>query len=61
MRIRGFQSGASGLLSAVFAASCCLIPLALIAVGIGSVRWMMTMMRYQWLNIPTGVFFLGVA
>lgn len=61
MQIRNFQSGISGLLSALFAASCCLIPLGLIAIGIGSVGWMMTLMKYQWLTIPAGILFLAGA
>ena len=61
MQIRNVQSAGAGLLSALLAASCCLIPLGLIAVGIGSVGWMMTMMRYQWLTIPGGILFLGLA
>ena len=61
MQIRSIQSAGAGLLSALFAASCCLIPLGLIAVGLGSVGWMMTMMSYQWLTIPGGILFLGLA
>ncbi|MCH7510508.1 MAG: hypothetical protein IIB68_11830 [Proteobacteria bacterium] len=61
MQIRNVQSAGAGLLSALFAASCCLIPLGLIAVGLGSVGWMMTMMSYQWLTIPGGILFLVLA
>ena len=61
MQIRDVQSAGAGLLSALFAASCCLIPLGVIAVGLGSVGWMMTMMRYQWLTIPGGILFLGLS
>jgi len=61
MQVRNFQSGIAGLLSALLAASCCLIPIGLIAIGIGSVGWMMTLMKYQWLTIPAGILFLAGA
>ena len=41
--------------AAVLAASCCLVPLALIAVGVTGAGLMMTMMRYEWLTLPLGV------
>ena len=41
--------------AAVLAATCCLIPLALIAVGVAGAGLMMTMMRYEWLTLPLGV------
>ena len=41
--------------AAVLAATCCLIPLALIAVGVAGAGLMMTMMRNEWLTLPLGV------
>jgi hypothetical protein len=41
--------------SAVLAASCCLLPIALIATGVAGAGLMMTMMRYEWLTLPLGV------
>ena len=52
---------ATGLVSAVLAASCCLLPLALIATGLAGARLMMTMMRFEWLTLPLGVGGLGAA
>ncbi len=51
--------GAAGVVAAVLAASCCLLPLALIAAGVAGAGLMMTMMRYEWLTLPLGV--LGLA
>lgn len=48
--------GAAGLVAAVLAASCCLLPLALMTTGIAGAGLMMTMMRFEWLTLPLGVF-----
>ena len=53
--------GAAGVVAAVLAASCCLLPLALIATGVAGAGLMMTMMRYEWLTLPLGVFGLAGA
>lgn len=47
--------GATGVVAAVLAASCCLLPLALIATGVAGAGLMMTMMRFEWLTLPLGV------
>ena len=52
---------AAGAVAAVLAASCCLLPLALIATGVAGAGLMMTMMRYEWLTLPLGVFGLAGA
>jgi hypothetical protein len=44
---------------AVLSSLCCLLPLAVIALGLGSGAFMAVTMRYSWLLIPAGV--LGVA
>ena len=46
---------ATGVVSAIVAASCCLLPIALIALGIAGAGFMMTMMRYEWITLPLGV------
>ena len=46
---------ATGVVSAMLAASCCLLPIALIALGIAGAGLMMTMMRYEWITLPLGV------
>ena len=45
----------------MLAASCCLLPIALIATGVAGAGLMMTMMRYEWLTLPLGVGGLGGA
>ena len=52
-------STATSLLSALLAASCCLLPIALIAAGLAGAGLMMSAMRYEWLTLPLGV--LGLA
>ena len=46
---------ATGVVAAVLASSCCLLPLALIVTGVTGAGLMMTMMRYEWLTLPVGV------
>ena len=53
--------GAAGVVAAVLAARCCLLPLALVATGIAGAGLMMTMMSYEWLTLPLGVFGLAGA
>lgn len=44
---------------AVLSSLCCVLPLAVIALGLGSGAFMAVTMRYRWLLIPAGM--LGVA
>jgi len=44
---------------AVLSSLCCLLPLAVIVLGLGSGAFMATTIRYRWLLIPAGV--LGIA
>ena len=46
---------ATGVVAALLAASCCLLPLARSATGVAGAGLMMTMMRYEWLTLPLGV------
>lgn len=46
---------ATGVAAALLAASCCLLPMALIVTGLAGAGLMMTMMRYEWLTLPLGV------
>jgi TRAP-type C4-dicarboxylate transport system permease large subunit len=50
----GFAAWAGALLSSL----CCLLPLAVIVLGLGSGAFMAVTMQYRWVLIPTGV--LGV-
>lgn len=52
---------ATGIMAAALAASCCLLPLLLIATGLAGAGLMMTTMRYEWLTLPLGVIGLGGA
>ena len=45
----------TSVLAAGLAASCCIIPIALIATGLAGAGLMMSMMRYEWLTLPLGV------
>src|SRR5262244_3628004 len=55
MRFAGLFAGAIAGIGAVLASLCCLLPLAVIALGIGSGAFMATTMQYRWLLIPAGV------
>lgn len=57
-RFRGFAGGVIGAASAFLASLCCLLPLTVVVLGVGSGAFMATTMAYRWLLIPTGV--LGV-
>ena len=46
---------ATGVVAALLAASCCLLPLALIATGVAGAGLMLPMLRYEWLTLPLGV------
>ncbi|MGH2609836.1 MAG: hypothetical protein ACRDHF_12225 [Tepidiformaceae bacterium] len=53
--IAGLAAWAGALLSSL----CCLLPLAVIVLGLGSGAFMAVTMQYRWVLIPAGV--LGVA
>ena len=52
---------ATGLVAAALAASCCLLPLALIATGLAGAGLMMTMMQFERITLPLGVGGLALA
>ena len=52
---------ATGVVAGLLAASCCLLPIALIATGLAGAGVMMTMMRFEWVTLPLGVVGLGAA
>jgi len=54
-------SGATGLVAALLAATCCILPLALMFAGVAGAGLMMTMMQYEWITLPLGVLGLGGA
>lgn len=60
MRLRAFGAGLVASVGAVLSALCCLLPLAMIVVGLGSGAFMAATMPYRWLLIPAGVLGVGV-
>jgi hypothetical protein len=59
MRVSNVQSGFLGMVAATIASLCCLLPLAVIVLGLGSGAFMMTTMRYRAFFIPAGI--IGIA
>ena len=55
MRLGGFKSAIVSLPSAVVASLCCLFPLLVIVLGLGSGAFMMYTMRYSYIFIPIGI------
>jgi Cu/Ag efflux protein CusF len=58
MHVREFKPALMSLMAAFAASLCCLLPLAVIVLGLGSGAFMATTMRYQRMLLPVGV--LGV-
>ncbi len=59
MRPGAVGAGVTAWVGAVLSSLCCLLPLAVIVLGLGSGAFMAVTMRYRWLLIPAGI--LGVA
>jgi mercuric ion transport protein len=53
------KEGVIGLVTAIAASSCCLLPLAVVFLGIGSGAFMMTTMQFRPILFPLGL--LGLA
>jgi Cu/Ag efflux protein CusF len=58
MHVRAFKPALVSLMAAFAASLCCVLPLAVIVLGLGSGAFMATPMRYQRLLLPLGI--LGV-
>lgn len=58
MRLGSIGAGLAAWAGAVLSSLCCLLPLAVIVLGLGSGAFMAVTMQYRWLLIPAGV--LGV-
>ena len=54
-RFRGLVGGIAGMAGATLASLCCLLPLTVVVLGLGSGAFMATTMVYRWLFIPAGV------
>ncbi len=60
MQILKVKSGMVSLASAFVASLCCVLPLAVVLLGIGSGAFMMTTMKYSNIFIPIGVIGVGL-
>lgn len=49
------RAGVTAWVGAVFSSLCCLLPLTVIVLGLGSGAFMAVTMQYRWLLIPAGV------
>jgi mercuric ion transport protein len=55
------KEGLIGLCTAIAASSCCLLPLAVVFLGIGSGAFMMTTMKFRPILFPIGLAGLSVS
>ena len=55
MRVAALTAGLVAWVGAVLASLCCLLPLAVIVLGLGSGAFMATTMQYRWLLVPAGI------
>lgn len=58
MRLGSAGAGLAAWAGALLSSLCCLLPLVVIVLGLGSGAFMAVTMQYRWVLIPTGV--LGV-
>ncbi len=59
MKLGAAGAGLAAWAGAVLSSLCCLLPLAVIVLGLGSGAFMAVTMRYRWILLPVGV--LGIA
>ncbi len=59
MKVGAVGAGVAAWVGAVLSSLCCLLPLAVIVLGLGSGAFMAVTMQYRWLLIPAGI--IGVA
>ena len=59
MRLATLTAGMVAWVGAALASLCCLLPLAVIVLGLGSGAFMATTMQYRWLLVPAGVIGIG--
>ena len=55
MKVVAVTAGLVAWIGAGLASLCCLLPLAVIILGLGSGAFMATTMQYRWLLVPAGV------
>jgi hypothetical protein len=59
MRLGTVSAGVTAWAGAALSSLCCLLPLAIIVLGLGSGAFMAVTMQYRWVLIPAGI--IGVA
>ena len=60
MKISSLKPILASLPSAIVASLCCVLPLAMVVLGIGSGAFMMYTMKYSYIFIPIGVIGVGL-
>jgi hypothetical protein len=60
MNLGRFKAGAVSFSSAIVASLCCLLPLAVVLLGLGSGAFMMVTMQYRYILLPVGVIGVGL-
>src|SRR5439155_20707214 len=55
MRFATLTAGVVAWIGAGLASLCCLLPLTVIVLGLGSGAFMATTMQYRWLLVPAGI------
>lgn len=55
MKPAALTAGLVAWLGAALASLCCLLPLTVIVLGLGSGAFMATTMQYRWLLVPAGI------
>src|SRR5215472_2490277 len=55
MRVTTLTAGVVAWVGAALASLCCLLPLAIIVLGLGGGAFMATTMQYRWLLDPAGI------
>ncbi|MGH6689983.1 MAG: hypothetical protein ACREF4_04795 [Gammaproteobacteria bacterium] len=55
MKLAAAGAGLAAWVGAALSSLCCLLPLAIITLGLGSGAFMAVTMRYRWILIPAGI------
>src|SRR2546426_9009217 len=59
MKLGSLGAGVAAWAGALLSSLCCLLPLAVIVLGLGSGAFMAVTMQYRWILIPVGVLGVG--
>lgn len=60
MQFDTVKAGAIGMSAAIVASLCCLLPLIVVLLGLGSGAFMMVTMQYRSISLPLGVLGVGL-